>query len=702
MLLFLSLLLVDCLILTTTTMPSMDPKEALLSGFQSEPAPRWSSDGSTNNTSNNSSPSLNRKRYNHGAVVLPAESKILVVGGQEEKEGATLRSVEVLENKKWNKKWPKLNQNRAEHATVLCNNTVVYVMGGYSSNNNECLDSIECLNLSAKTLKWQVLENVTLTSKKRGCAAVAVGNYIHIMGGMQANGNVISSVDVLDTRTNQVMRGVALGTKRYGAACALVERTIYVVGGHNNSQKVLDSIEALHLTDGKPSWQTCAFTLSTPRVFPAITVVSHCLVVVGGRSDSLAELASVEVVDRKRHTVWKLPSLPEARCGCTAVTIKQSRIVVVGGYNSATGIFSSMQVLNLHTLPIQTQITVVERELLQIRRASSSIKSLFGGAKKKNKRGISKSSSLKVFLEELKERAGSQDDNDSWQSSLDNDDDVELPSYDCGRIYAKKMLKDSGQAQVYKGIMEDKGGSPKQTVAIKVFKHRSDWDDCKQELIVLLKMSGHANVMDVLDFYEVPKPAFIMRFVTGGDLRDYLDKKGKLTGKTAMNILHGIGQGLCHLHKNAIVHRDLKSANVVLEKKGKSRTPVLIDLGLGKAVDPDNAMDEFQTVGCLGTACWMAPEMASEGKWSTKTDMYALGVIMWEVLTGDYPYSGMGWGWNQILVYVVRKNGRPDDDGQMNKAKVSKPHQDLVESLWHADPNRRPSAEEFLARLDKL
>jgi serine/threonine protein kinase len=140
--------------------------------------------------------------------------------------------------------------------------------------------------------------------------------------------------------------------------------------------------------------------------------------------------------------------------------------------------------------------------------------------------------------------------------------------------------------------------------------------------------------------------------------------------------------------------------NILLERKGKTQTPVLIDLGLGKVMDKESAVDdEFQTVGCLGTSTHMAPEMASQGKWSSKTDMFAMGVIMWEILTGEYPYRGMGW--NQVLSFVVRKDGRPDNAGQMDKAKVSKANQEIIKSLWHKDPAVRPSAEEFLSRLEQ-
>jgi len=663
-------------------MPSFNAKEALLSGFQNEPAPRW------NDT--NLSP-IHRKRYHHGAVAV--HGKILIVGGHEEEEqsSSTLRSVEVYQQEKWNKKWPKLNHPRAEHATVVCRDRV-YVLGGCNAEGT-CLDSIECLNLATKSPQW-IVSSVTLSSPKRGCTAVAAGSYLYVMGGKtDVVGSCLERVDVIDTVGRKLHKGPSLLARRFGCASAIVRNTIYVVGGQDCAGKSLDTIESLHVGGGKASWQSCPFTLSTPRLYPAVTKVSQCLVVIGGKCDASKELACVEVVDTQRNVVWNMAPLRQARYACTAITLRNSRVVVIGGYSSITGVFSSMEVLNLVSLPIQTQIAVVERELEQVRRGSS-LKSLLGGGSLKKSK--SKSSSLKAFLQDLKERADSQDDDNYDSSSLDGD---ELPVYDNGRIYAKRQLKDSGQAQVYKGVMEGRDGS-KQTVAIKVFKRKSDWDDCKQELMTLLKISGHPNVMEVWDFYEVPMPAFVMRFVAGGDLRDYLDKKGKLTGKSATRVLRGIAEGLLHLHSNGIVHRDLKSLNVLLEKKGKSITPVVIDLGLGKAVDPGSDITgEFQTVGYMGTASWMAPEMAAKAKWSTKTDMFALGVIMWEVLTGLMPYPGMGF--TEVLTYVVREGGRPDYAGQMDKAKVSKAHQDLVRNLWHKDPSTRPSAEEFLVLIDK-
>ena len=82
-----------------------------------------------------------------------------------------------------------------------------------------------------------------------------------------------------------------------------------------------------------------------------------------------------------------------------------------------------------------------------------------------------------------------------------------------------------------------------------------------------------------MDFFEVPKPSFVMSLVVGGDLMDYLEKNGALNRRDSIIVLRGIGEGLQHLHAHNLAHRDLKSPNVLI--RVPSMEPVLIDLGLG-------------------------------------------------------------------------------------------------------------------------
>uniref|UniRef100_A0A7S2XPP9 Protein kinase domain-containing protein n=1 Tax=Attheya septentrionalis TaxID=420275 RepID=A0A7S2XPP9_9STRA len=684
-------------------MSSYSIKESLLSGFQAEPSPSWKAVRST----------LNRKRYHHGCVALD-DNTLLVVGGYEKSSKYdVLRSVEVFDRQaqKWDKNWPKLNVNRAEFATVIVVD-LLFVLGG-RDGNGECLDSVECINLSQTSPKWVILD-VKLSSKKCGCTAVAVGTLVYIMGGKNTNDGSTAQnhVDIFDASMHKRSKGPPLNQPRFACASVFLDGKIYVVGGNDDSDNSLNTIESLSVSsDGNnwaSSWHTYENFLATPRMYPALSTISHCLVVIGGihKGEKEHVLESVEIVDTKRDIIWQCVDLNQPIYGSAAVTLDDSRILLVGGCSNNQKPLNSSQILKLEFASYETHIAAVEREIKVLGggKRSSLKKKVFGSGggsiSRKNKNVVSK---LKAYLKELTKQNGSTRNADySVDSDVDSGDEIAryfekgLPSYDSGGIVATKELVNSGQAVVYRGTMRNKeGGKNKQDVAIKVFKNRKDWDDCKQELMSLLKISGHTNVMEVLDFFEVPMPAFVMRYVCGGDLMNHLSKKGKFTGKRAVSLLQGIGEGLRHLHSHAIVHRDLKSANILLEGKGSALRPVLIDLGLGKAVPKSLAEGkQYQTRGFCGTAHGAAPEMISSGMWSTKSDMYALGIIMWEILTGSFPYIDKK-GFREVISFV-HANGRPDA-GEMQREKVSQKHQQLVKSLWDKDPAKRPSSDEFLA-----
>jgi serine/threonine protein kinase len=266
-----------------------------------------------------------------------------------------------------------------------------------------------------------------------------------------------------------------------------------------------------------------------------------------------------------------------------------------------------------------------------------------------------------------------------------------LPSYGNGSVVATSLLKSSGQANVYKGHRKARDGS-NTAVAIKVYHNEKDWEECKDELMALLKISGHNNVMEVLDFFEKPKPCVTMLLVEGGDLRDYLDKKGKLPSRDAVKVVRGIAQGLLHLHSHKLVHRDLKSPNVLLRLPALE--PVLIDLGMGKNLSKDGT----QQTGCMkGTLLWMAPEMMTDNSWSVKTDIFALGIIMWECFSGQTPYEDRNFGnVGQLITFIINKEGRPT---LSLVSGMSISQSKLMQAAWDTTPANRPTANELLAAL---
>ena len=139
-----------------------------------------------------------------------------------------------------------------------------------------------------------------------------------------------------------------------------------------------------------------------------------------------------------------------------------------------------------------------------------------------------------------------------------------------------------------------------------------------------------------------------------------------------------------------ISSRQTMLEEVLGENSTPELRPIIIDLGFGKLVHDESLVTAS---GVKGTLFWMAPEMLVIGHptYSEKSDMYAIGIILWEVLTGKVPYQGLHLDILQFASHV-RNGGRP------NVSEVNV-HRELMEALWHSNPSERPTAEEFLYRL---
>ena len=263
-----------------------------------------------------------------------------------------------------------------------------------------------------------------------------------------------------------------------------------------------------------------------------------------------------------------------------------------------------------------------------------------------------------------------------------------LPSYNKGQIYATELLKDSGQAKVFKGVDKANANTP---IALKVFPSL-DLTAFRNEVAALQQAGSHPNVIKILGYFD---NCIVMPLIRGGDLRDYLNSKGAMQAVDAVKVIKGIAKGLKHLHSHNIVHRDLKSPNVLLQLP--SLEPVLIDLGMGRQVDSSFA---HLTLELKGTYLWMAPEMMSGNTFSKKTDIYALGIIMWEIFSGKVPFSEYHYKDGNVLMYnVINSNWRPGVELARGVG-VRSGHLQLMGKCWEKDADLRPSATDFLHELD--
>ncbi|WP_071128776.1 serine/threonine-protein kinase [Varibaculum massiliense] len=148
----------------------------------------------------------------------------------------------------------------------------------------------------------------------------------------------------------------------------------------------------------------------------------------------------------------------------------------------------------------------------------------------------------------------------------------------------------------------------------------------------------HQNIVEVYDLVQTPEyMAIIMEYTDGGDLGELLKKRGTLLPLDAVYYCMGIAAGLSPIHHAGIVHRDLKPSNILLKRQGGYLVPKIADFGLARWIDPRY---EIQTTKRSGTPYYMAPEMIEGKGVSSKTDIYSLGMILYELLCGITPFRG--------------------------------------------------------------
>lgn len=135
-------------------------------------------------------------------------------------------------------------------------------------------------------------------------------------------------------------------------------------------------------------------------------------------------------------------------------------------------------------------------------------------------------------------------------------------------------------------------------------------------------------------------PFLTMDFLTGETLAQRLARVGRLPEATAASIFRALCAGLAAVHEAGIVHRDLKSDNVFLAADGDTDRVVVMDFGLARALEQPHSRFASSGRQLLGTAAYMAPEQVEGGKVTRAADIYALGIVMFEALTGQVPFSG--------------------------------------------------------------
>ena len=193
-----------------------------------------------------------------------------------------------------------------------------------------------------------------------------------------------------------------------------------------------------------------------------------------------------------------------------------------------------------------------------------------------------------------------------------------------------------GMADVYKG----KDHKLNRFVAIKVLKstYRSDETFIKKFLSEAQAAAGlmHPNVVNVYDVGQDRGLYYmVMELVEGITLKDYIEKKGKLSAKETISISIQMVTGIQAAHNCHIIHRDIKPQNIIISKDGKVK---VTDFGIARATT--STATQAVTTTVMGSVHYTSPEQARGGYSDEKSDIYSLGITMFEMLTGRVPFNG--------------------------------------------------------------
>jgi serine/threonine-protein kinase len=212
----------------------------------------------------------------------------------------------------------------------------------------------------------------------------------------------------------------------------------------------------------------------------------------------------------------------------------------------------------------------------------------------------------------------------------------------------------------------------------------------KSEAQILARLN-HPNIVQIYDWGEFNSSYFIcMEYVEGESLKEIIEKKGPLPPETVADYAIQISGALLMAHKNNLIHRDIKPQNILVTPEGKVK---VADFGIAKSL----TVDVTKTLNIIGTAHYISPEQAKGEVLDHRTDIYSLGIVLYEMLTADVPFRG-GNSIDISLKHIYEKPLKPSELMENIPDKLEKI---IMHCLGKNPLARYPTVKELIGDLQK-
>ena len=261
-----------------------------------------------------------------------------------------------------------------------------------------------------------------------------------------------------------------------------------------------------------------------------------------------------------------------------------------------------------------------------------------------------------------------------------------------GRYEILEIIGTGGMAVVYKARCHRLN----RLVAIKILKDEFARDEefrrrfrAEGEAVAML---SHPNIVQVYDVSTSDSANFIvMELIDGISLKEYMEKKGILNWKETLHFSLQIAKGLEHAHSRGIIHRDIKPHNIMVLKNGSVK---VMDFGIARVMNKSNTL----TKEALGSVHYISPEQAKGGHTDNRSDLYSLGVVMYEMMAGRPPYDGE----SAVSVAIQHINGGAPLPSSYNPNIPTGLEQIIMKAMALEVRDRYVSATEMLQDMEEF